>query len=347
MRAFMYGCGAFAAAHLAASAAFAHGDHGGGGGVVVPAGTTLVSLSYDVAHYTPVADDRLLELSAQGQHAHSVRQIAVPALAIAYGLTRDVTLGVRAPYLANKAIGETGEDSDNPDVVQRGGVYGFGDMSFTGTYRFLHDDRAGLEASLVVGFKAPTGRKDAVDRDGVLFETEQQPSSGSWDGLVGASLSRQIGALTLAANAFYAVAGPGSQDTTLGDRFNYGVAASWRLWQGSLAGSGAMHLGAHHGAPKGDAHDHGDDDHKHAPASNGTALDLSLGINGQWWGQQTTAGEQDANTGGHVVYVTPGLRVTVDRWAGFVNVGIPIARELNGIQSEPRWQLSTGVAVQF
>lgn len=349
---------------LAPSMALAHGDHGGGGGIVLPPGTTLVTLSYDLARYQPISDDRLLELSAQGQNAHGIREIAVPALSVAYGLTRNLTLAVRVPYLADRSVNETGEDPDNPEVVHRGGVYGFGDMTFTGTYEVLHDHDSGLEASLTVGFKAPTGRKGAVDKLGELFETEHQPSSGSWDGVFGAAIAKHIGLLTLSANAVYGVAGPGSQDTTLGDRVSYGVGASYRLWQSSLgaASHGAMHLGARpdgimrHGGPHTDdghdhAHDHGQEPshagHLHTSPPGTIALDVSLGLNGQWWGKQTIAGQTDDNTGGHVLYVSPGARLTVDRWAGFINVGIPVAKDLYGVQSQPSWLLSTGVAVQF
>ena len=227
-------------------------------------------------------------------------------------------------------------------------------MSFTGTYRVINDWKSGFEATLTLGFKAPTGEKNAVDNDGELFETEHQPSSGSWDGLFGAGLQQEIGAYTLSANVLYALAGHGSQDTTLGNRFGYGVGVSYRLWQAS-ASAGAMHLGGgfdgmmHHGGPK--SHDHaGDGDgqgHAAHDHGGGVALDVSLGLNGQWQGKQTIAGDLDGNTGGHVLYITPGLRLTVDRWAGFVNVGVPIARDLNGIQSEPDWTVSTGVSVRF
>lgn len=359
------GCGALAVALLATSPASAHGDHGGGGGIVLPQGTTLVMLSYDVVNYKPLGDDRLLALSAQGDNAHSLSRIAVPSLSLAYGLTRDVTLGVRVPYLANKSIDETGEDPDNPDIVRRGGVYGFGDLTVTGTFRLVREESAGVEASMIVGFKAPTGRTDAVDKDGVLFETEHQPGSGAWDGLVGGTASKRLGAITLSANVLYAATGHGDQDTKLGNRLNWGVGGSYRIWLASLGGAGAMHLGAatrpdgimHHGGPHaadgghgGNRHGSGGDgSHAHAPATTngGVALDISLGLNGQWWDRQTIAGLADDNTGGNVVYFTPGLRLTVDRWAGFVNVGLPIAKDLNGIQSEPSWQLSTGVAVQF
>ena len=355
---------ALAAALLASSfvcnaPVLAHGDHGGGGGVVLPQGTTLVTMTYDVTNYRPLGDERLLALSAQGYNAHSFRQIAVASLSLAYGLTRDLTLGVRAPFLANKSIHETGEDPDAPDIVARGGVYGFGDMSFSGTYRLLHDARSGLDASIILGVKAPTGRQDAVDRDGVLFETHHQPGSGSWDGMFGATLSQEIGALTFSSNLLYTLAGSGAQDTRIGDRLIYSAALSYRLWQQG-GHDHAMHLGVRpdgmmrHGGPNsgaGDGHGHGEAGHAHGHAGSaataGLALDVSLGLNGHWSERQTVAGLKDDNTGGNVLFLTPGVRLTLDRWAGFVNVGVPIARELNGIQSEPTWQLSTGAAVQF
>ncbi len=342
--------------------ALAHGDHGGGGGIVLPAGTTLATVSYDVTQFRPVSDERLTELSAQGQNAHGLRDLAVASLSLAHGLTRDLTVAVRIPYVANHGINETSEDPAEPGVIVRGGVYGFGDISATATYRVLRDARTGLEASLILGFRAPTGRTDAVDRNGERFETEHQPGSGSWDGIFGAALSQEVGRLTFSGSATYTLAGTGAQDTRLGDRIAYGAAVTYRLWQQFGGHDHAMHLGArpdgimHHGGPKpgggqaahepapaGDGHV----GHAHATSTSGTALDVSLGFNGMWWDRQTIAGVKDDNTGGHILYISPGLRLTVDNWAAFVTVGVPVARELNGIQSEPTLSLSTGVAVRF
>jgi hypothetical protein len=72
-----------------------------------------------------------------------------------------------------------------------------------------------------------------------------------------------------------------------------------------------------------------------------------LGLSGQWSDKQQVAGVRDDNTGGNIVYLTPGVKLTVDNWAGFVNVGVPIMRDFNGIQSEPRLQVTTGMSVRF
>lgn len=325
--------------------AFAHGDHGGGGGTVLPAGITLVSFDVDNLRYKPISDARLAALSDQGADGvHSLKSIAVPAISIGYGLTNDLTVGVRLPYLANRSIHET--DTANGGFVDRGGVYGIGDVTVTATYRFVRESAAGFDAAAIIGVKVPTGRNDAQDKDGVLFETEHQPGSGSWDGVFGLNVSKQAGPWGLSASALYGLAGDGDQATTLGDRFSYGVAVSYRLWSGSdgtrmhLAGvrpDGIMHHGGPH-AHEGEA----------APGFTGQAsVDLTLGLAGEWHDRQTIAGMRDDNTGGNVLYVSPGVRFATERTTTSVAVGIPVATQLNGVQSEPDWRLSTSLGVKF
>lgn len=331
---------------LSSTAAFAHGDHGGGAGIVLPHGVVLVSAEYDVVQYKGISDARLGALANAGvEEVHSLTSIAVPALNVGYGVTDDFTIGLRLPYLDNEEIREV--DATSPTGVNaRGGVQGIGDMSFTGTYRFLHEETAGIDASITLGVKAPTGKTDVHDRHGELFETEHQPGSGSWDGIAGGTLSKSFGPLSLSATAVYGFTGEGSQSTTLGDRFNYGVTATYRILLANGGVFAPMHLGSkfdgmmHHGGVE---HHEEEGHHDHG----GPTLDLSVGLNGQWWDKQVVAGEADGNTGGNVLFITPGVRLTVDNWAGFVSVGIPVATDLNGIQSEPDWQLSAGTSVQF
>ncbi len=328
-------------AFTATSASMAHGDHGGGSEAgVLPDGITLVTLQYDTVDYRPISDARLAALATSGvDGVHSLRTIAVPSLSIARGFTPDFTISARLPYLMNSEIRETDVASGGIDA--RGGVYGFGDVSVLGTYRFFSDHASGLDATVSFGVKAPTGLTNRVDQSGVLFETEHQPGSGSWDGLFGAALSKQLGQWTIGANALYARTGAGSQDTRLGDHMNYGVSAGYRICAQGGGHDDAMHLGA----PFDGMMRHGGVDHAAAVPS--TTIDVSLGLNGQWSAAQVIAREADGNTGGNIIYLTPGVRMTVEKWSSFVSVGVPIARQLNGIQSEPRLQVSSGVSVRF
>ena len=345
----------------ATTEAYAHGDSGGGGGIILPAGVTLAAVDYDVTKFDEISDARLTALAIAGvAEVHSLKTIVVPALTLGYGLTTDLTVAVRLPYLHNQEIRET--DPIAGGVAARGGVDGFGDASFTGTYRFYNDHGTGLEAALILGLKAPTGPTGRLDNYGGRFETEHQPGSGSWDGIVGGTANREMDRLTLSANVLYQFSGKGTADTTLGDKLGYGITASYRVWASGGHGEhdDSSHLGAsfdgimHHGGP----HDDDENEHRqtsggaehhhdHSSSNHGSAVDISLGLNGDWSGKIDEAGELKENTGGNVLFLTPGIKLTVDNWAGYINAGIPFARSLNGIQSDPDWRLTTGVALRF
>lgn len=334
---------AIAAILFASTPAFAHGDHGGGGGTVLPQGTTLVTFEVDYIKFKPIPDARLTDLALQGVgEVHSLKSIAVPSVSLAYGVTNDLTVGVRLPYLANREIRET--DPENGGINPRGGVYGIGDTTLTASYRFLREGSAGIDAAVIAGVKAPTGRNDAVDKNGEEFETEHQPGSGSWDGIFGLAVSKQIGLVTFSANGRYGLAGDGDRNTNLGDQVSYGVSASYRVWSSGQHSGSHMHLGADR--PAGIMH-HGGVDHD-APRHLGPmSLDVILGLNGEWHDQQTVDGVRDGNTGGRVLYLSPGLSLTNGNTVTNVNLAIPVSTELNGIQAAPDWRLATSFGVKF
>ena len=155
--------------------------------------------------------------------------------------------------------------------------------------------------------------------------------------------------LGLNGNVLYALAGDGDRKTNLGDRFSYGVGVTFPLWHGSFGGGSSMHRGA--GRPAGIMH-HGGHSHEEAAHEAGDrgaqrSVDLTLGLNGEWHDKQEIAGVRDDNTGGHVLYVSPGLRIADERTALAVTVGIPIATNLNGIQSDPEWRVTSSFGVKF
>lgn len=336
-----FGAALAVVASLCAPAARAHGDHGGGGGTVLPEGITLVTLDYEIMRYKPLSDS---QLTASEPGPHAVRQIAVPTVSLGYGLTPDFTIAARLPYLANRDIKEVGE-ADPAVVSDRGGIYGLGDLSLTGTWRFYQDVHSGFEANVVFGVKAPTGRTQAFDRQGERFETHHQAGSGSWDGLVGGGVSQHLwSSVAVSANVLYALTGEGTADTNTGDRLSYAIAATHRLWSSQGASPPQAH--PQHSLPEGLMH-HGGIDHAGSDGTPPMALDVSLGLTGHWSGNVRLAGLVDPDTGGHVLSVTPGLRLSVGSLTSFVDVGVPIVEDLNGLQSRPRWQLSTGMSVQF
>jgi hypothetical protein len=355
--------GAGATALLLATPAFAHHPSGAGstgeaGPIVTVPATTLeqghsaAAVVFEYLKFDALSD---AQLTVPG-HPHSLDAILVPSLIYSYGVTDDLTLSLRLPFVRRTDIREGHVHGGVPEVDQLGDSAGFGDLSLFGQYRFFKDRATQTELAFLAGLKLPTGDTSVNTADGSeRFETEFQPGSGAWEGSFGLAVTRRFGAWSLDANVLYTVAGEGAQQTDLGDRFQYNAALSYRLTghPGGLLGpmrAGALPEPRYHGGPKAHAHDH-EHDHDHADgphaAAKGPALDLVLELNGEWHARETIAGVTDPNSGGNVVFLSPGLRLSYDRWSGFVSVGVPVVNELNGIQAEPDWRVLTGVAVGF
>jgi hypothetical protein len=199
---------------------------------------------------------------------------------------------------------------------------------------------------MLFGFKAPTGRTGLIDPFGELFEAEFQPGSGSFDGMLGFAFSQQLNpAWSFHTNVVGIVAGTGTQDTNLSNRFLYNAALAYRVF-GETAGESHSH-------EAGTAHAHAGHSHapmvtkakpKEAPHSH-VALDAFLELNGDWHDKQRTAGIVDPNSGGNTIYASPGLRLTIENWSSYVLVGIPVVNNLYGIQATPAWRVIGGVSL--
>jgi hypothetical protein len=338
---------------LATSVAEAH--HAGGIGIAegsgpintisastLEQGQSVVGISIDYTSYDNLSDATLIGATAGGiEDVHGLGTIESYALSFAYGVTNDFMLAVRLPYVRRTGIRAAEDNGVDIEVEDHGSPSGLGDLSVLGQYRFLNDKASRTEAALLLGVKAPTGETD-VHHDGELLDAEFQPGSGAWDALFGAALTKRLGPWSFDANILYTLVTEGMQETDLGDLFLYNFAVSYRLT--SLNGATPMFHGAHahEAGDDGHAHVHGHDEEVHGPA-----LDLVLELNGEWHGKQDSAGITDENSGGSTVYVSPGLRLSIDQWSGFVSVGIPVVKDLNGIQAEPDWRVSTGASLAF
>jgi hypothetical protein len=279
--------------------------------------------------------------SPESNNVHDLRTIQAYAISYAYGVTNDFTVALRLPYVRRTGIREAVEDEATGDleVENFGAADGIGDLTLFGQYRFFNQNHTELAA--LFGLKTPTGRTNDLTAQGELFDAEFQPGSGSWDPLLGLAWTHHEGKWSYDANVLYTLATTGTQNTDLGDRFQYNFAVSYRL---TSLGSGEHPM--FHGA---EAHEEGDDGHHHEQGheSTGPSLDLVLELNGEWHAEQVTNGISDPNSGGNTVFISPGLRLSQDKWSGFVSMGIPIVDDLNGIQSEPDWRVIAGATWLF
>lgn len=334
--------------------------------IPLPEGAVSGAVQSQFVFTDEISDADLVRYTLRNDHVHSTESLASVSLNSAYGLTNDFTVGLSLPYLWRSGFRSVGfaaplaggpvktprhgghdhEEEIDPATtafVESSDFEGLGDATLYGQYRFLHDENTLRHAALVFGLKTPTGTTDVRDARGRLIEGDHQPGSGSWDPLLGFAFTQQAGRWSLDLSGLYAYVNEGIQATDRGDIVHYNAALSYRI------------LGASSGQ---DDCDHKSHSHTHSPkevqaphphhGSAGPTWDLILEANGDWRDRVAIAGLAEENTGGNVIFLALGSRVTLPSgWAASVSVGVPAVNELDGKQSEPRLRALFGVSLAF
>ena len=177
------GLGAGLTALLLTPAAFAHHPSGtsstGSSGPIgtisattLEQGQSVAGIVFEMVKMDTFSDAQLKDFAGKHIHAHGLDAILAPSLVFAYGLTKDLTLSARLPYIQRLDIRE-GSHSHGPagnTVDYRGDSDGIGDLTLMAQYRFFNDQASRTEAALLLGIKAPTGRTGLRDGNGELFE---------------------------------------------------------------------------------------------------------------------------------------------------------------------------------
>jgi len=301
----------------------------------LPKGQWTAGFRYEYLKMDALSDNKLSRLSDEGEAVHSTDSLSSPSLSVAYGITNDFMLVGNLSYVSRRNIRETAGHHDDEEelhdedgheeesgVIKLGDSKGIGDTSLYGLYRFVNNKQTGLQVSVLGGVKMPTGNTREKTNEGDLFEAEHQPGSGSWDPLFGIGVSMPWNSTSLGASLFYQLSTEGTQDTIIGDGVFYSLALAHRL------GSGGSHNHYDHGP-------HGE-------------WDLILELNGEWREEVDIDGARDDNTGGHVLFLAPGVRYGAPQgWAAALSFGVPVINNLNGIQSEPDWRVIGNIGYAF
>ena len=73
-----------------------------------------------------------------------------------------------------------------------------------------------------------------------------------------------------------------------------------------------------------------------------------LEVNGEYRDKNDVDGEKDEHTGGDVVFLSPGVRVSSsDRWSLFLSAGKTVYDDFNGIQTDVDYRLVGGLGFAF
>ena len=231
---------------------------------------------------------------------------------IGYNITRDLQFSVVQGYrylqqreIDDAAILGKQEHSNGP-----------GDLDFGIQYRFLHQKECGSPVDLQVFalLKAPTGITNNHRPNAALFETEDQPGTGSFDETIGLSASKRWGEWGASAAYGFTHKGEGSQLFKEGD-----------VNRLSFTGTRKM-----------------------TPDDWSWKLFLSQGV--QWFIENKAVdhGITSPDHGGDFVYAVPGVTVLPNNHLVLTASGtVPIIQQENGFHQKDRFGIQLNVGVRF
>lgn len=292
-------------------------------GTTAPEGVVAFGLRTEIINNDQFSTSKLESYGAAGKEGvHSIDEIRNTSLSAAYGMTDDLTLSLRLPYIERKNIRESeeGHHHGEGEAHTHGDSSGYGDILFMGNYRFYSANN--LDVSVLFGVKAPSGETNEKDNDGERFETEFQPGTGSWDYLLGAAVSQTVGSVGYHANILYNETTEGSQHTEIGSALSYNAAVTYRL----------------------NSHDHSSHGHQHTDKPNEVKWDISFEANGETRRENKIAGLTEDNSGGTTVYLSPGIKVSAGGFGGFLSVGVPVIENTKGVQTDVDTRIVAGLS---
>ena len=280
-------------------------------------GSGAIGINFQHVDFDNFSNERLSELTDQDEDVHGTSSLQRTSIDAVIGVTNNLTLGFSVPFVKRNNLKETAHHGDDEEFELLGGAEGLGDAQAFGQYQFYADSASKTFISALFGIKFPTGDTDEKSREGERLEVELQPGTGSTDPFIGLAVSKDLRLWTLDTNLLYTIATEGSQDTDLGDVFNYNAALSAPL--SSLFNN---------------SHDHSSHNHDHITDK----LNLVLEMNGEWRDRIEIDNETEQNSGGNVVYLSPGVSLITHGWVASVLAGWPIIDDLHGEQSDPEFR---------
>lgn len=248
------------------------------------------------------------------RHHDEVRTLSRTTTAVAsYRFAGAWSVGALLPYVDR--YHEHNHNHMGAVLVEQWHYSGVGDMEF-GARRIFgggeHDNRYFVSA----GVKAPTGVTDAENEDGDRPEPAAQIGSGSWDVLGGVGAEWLLG-------------GAGGAESEDGIPLRLSVTGRW-----NGRGTEDYRIGSQAQV------------HAASEVPIGRTLALLGQVNFRVRAKDDTgsSGEDDADTGGSWLYLSPGLRVSTGRLASIYGlVQIPVYQRVNGIQLVSEANLYFGV----
>ncbi len=233
-----------------------------------------------------------------------------------YGLDNNITIGASVPYVFNSSISAANfnEDTNLGSITHLGNAYGVGDTNFFSLWRLVDENKHPISLALLSGINAPTGKTTVRDNNDVLFAASDQPGSGAWTPFAGIIISKQFRSFSLSSNLIYTQSTEGTQQTTLGSLFDYNFATVLELYK---------------------------NDHANLQ------IDGIMELNGEYAARDNIAGFTDENSGGHSIFLLPGVRVNIHAFSCYLGVNIPLVQNYYGAQVKSEYGLTGGIDISI
>jgi len=123
--------------------------------------------------------DEAHELHEEGHHFHDKTHEEFYHFSLGINATDTFSLTAEIPYVVRGSI----EVKDHDRLGEKEQSEGWGDLYLLGTYKLIKKEANYL--GIVGGIKFPSGQTNEENSEGIRFEPELQPGTGSWDYPVG------------------------------------------------------------------------------------------------------------------------------------------------------------------
>jgi hypothetical protein len=237
------------------------------------------------------------------------QDIFVVPLVFVYGFTSKASALVKVPFIS--------KDLHTPNSADRGEA-GLGDTTVLGKYRVYTDNFKGgtSRLSLIAGLELPTGDDDERDSSGTLPQPLQL-GSGAVDVIAGGAFTYQTLDHQFDTDLRYKINRSANQ-FNIGDVFQYNLAFQKRISPVELPDKGMY--------------------------SQWNAL---VEFNGDIAGRNESQAVEDSNSGGHTLFLSPGIQYVSQRTIYEFSFQQPILQDLNGNQLETDYKLALSARFQF
>jgi len=314
------------------SSAFAHGEsiRGGGSGSINAVGAailedTVVGLRWDARRYETFTDQQLIDFRAAGEDVHMHSSEDAYFLTFGFPVSEDMDINLMLQYNnfkgfkdngdanASKCFAATPAVKGNPGsancISSTAESPGIGDMLVTGRYRFFNDGDS--QWASVFGVILPTGKitnRTDVNKgtgESEIIGTHNQPGSGAITFQGGVAFSGHLTEkVAIDADVIYRFGTQGAKQFRSGNSWQFDAAASF----------------AHH-----------------------SSIVPVIELNAIFADQDIENDEIKKNSGGDVIYLSPGINFNInDRQGVYANVSFPVYQELTGISNDEKYRWSLG-----